>query len=72
VQLSGTGYSQNALGWVAGVGIEHMLTQKLSVRLEYLYYGFPGANAPASALGPDRVTLTSSMQEARFGLNIKF
>jgi opacity protein-like surface antigen len=70
--MSGTGFSQNAFGWVAGAGIEHMLTQKLSVRLEYLYYGFPGASAPASALGPDPVTLTSSMQEVRLGVNIKF
>jgi hypothetical protein len=49
-----------------------MLTQKVSVRLEHLYYGFPGASAPAGTLGTDPVALTSSLQEVPFGLNIKF
>jgi opacity protein-like surface antigen len=35
---------------VAGGGIEHMLTPNMSARVEYLYYGFDGATAPAGTL----------------------
>jgi outer membrane immunogenic protein len=70
--LTGTGFSQSNVGWVAGAGIEHMLSQHLSARLEYLYYGFDGATAPAGALGPGPTTLNPSTQTLRFGLNFKF
>ena len=52
----GTGFSNTHVGWVAGAGIEHMLTPNLTARIEYLYYGFNSVTAPAGALGggPDR------------------
>ncbi len=40
----GTGFSNTHVGWVAGAGIEHMLTQNLTARVEYLYYGFDFGN----------------------------
>ena len=36
----GTGFSHTHTGWVAGGGVEHMLTPNLTARIEYLYYGF--------------------------------
>jgi outer membrane immunogenic protein len=68
----GAGFSERNLGWVAGAGIEHKLSQNLSARVEYLYYGFDGATAPAGALGPGPTTLNPSTQTLRFGLNLKF
>ena len=35
-----SGFSNTHFGWVAGGGIEHMLTQNLSARVEYLHYEF--------------------------------
>ena len=70
--LSGTGFSERHVGWVAGAGIEHMLSQNLSARLEYLYYGFDGTTAPAGSLGTGPAALTPATQTLRFGLNLKF
>jgi outer membrane immunogenic protein len=68
----GTGFSQSPIGWVAGIGIEHKLSQNLSARAEYLYYGFDGATAPAGTLGAGPVSVNPSTQAVRFGLNWKF
>ena len=59
-------------GWVAGAGIEHMLTPNLTARVEYLYYGFDTVTAPAGALGAGPAALDLSTQTLRFGLNLKF
>ena len=59
-------------GWVAGAGFEHMLTQNLSARFEYLYYGFDGINAPAGTLDVNATKIDLSSQVVRFGLNYKF
>ena len=66
------GFSDRQFGWVAGGGIEHMLTPNVSARVEYLYYGFDGTTAPASTLAAGPVDLNPSMQTIRFGLNLKF
>jgi outer membrane immunogenic protein len=66
------GFSDTHVGWVAGGGIEHMLSQNLSARVEYLYYGFNDASAPAGALGAGATSLDASTQVVRFGLNLKF
>ncbi len=68
----GTGFSNTHVGWVAGAGIEHMLTPNLSARLEYLYYGFDKVTAPAGALGGGPADLDLATQTVRFGLNFKF
>ena len=68
----GTGLSKTQTGWVAGGGIEHMLTQNLSARVEYLYYGFDGLTAPAGVLGAGPANLDLTTQTVRFGLNLKF
>ena len=66
------GFSDTHFGWVAGGGIEHMLTPNWSARIEYLYYGFDGATAPAGALAGGPVDLDPSMQTVRAGLSFKF
>jgi outer membrane immunogenic protein len=68
----GTGFSDTHIGWVAGAGIEHMLTPNLSARVEYLYYGFDSVTAPAGALGAGPAALDLNTQTVRFGLNFKF
>ena len=68
----GTGFSNTHTGWVAGAGIEHMLTPNLTARIEYLYYGFDSATAPAGALGGGPTSLDPTTQTVRFGLNFKF
>jgi outer membrane immunogenic protein len=67
----GTGFSNTHVGWVAGAGVEHMLTQNLTARIEYLYYGFDSVTAPAGALGGP-ASLDLNTQTVRFGLNFKF
>jgi outer membrane immunogenic protein len=67
---SGLDFSQR--GWVAGAGFEHMLTQNLSARFEYLYYGFDGINAGAGVLDTTPTKIDLSSQVVRFGLNYKF
>jgi outer membrane immunogenic protein len=68
----GTGFSNTHVGWVAGAGIEHMITPNLTARVEYLYYGFDSATAPAGALGGGPASLDLNTQTVRFGLNFKF
>jgi outer membrane immunogenic protein len=68
----GTGFSNTHVGWVAGGGIEHMLTPHLTARIEYLYYGFDSVTAPAGALGGGPASVDLNTQTVRFGLNFKF
>jgi outer membrane immunogenic protein len=65
-------FSDTHVGWVAGAGIEHMLTSNLTARVEYLYYGFDDVTAPAGTLAAGAVGLDPSMHTVRFGLNFKF
>jgi len=68
----GTGFSNTHVGWVAGGGVEHMLTPNLTARVEYLYYGFDSVTAPAGALGGGPASIDLNTQTVRFGLNFKF
>jgi opacity protein-like surface antigen len=49
-----------------------MITQNLSAKIEYLYYGFDSVTAPAGALGGGPASLDLNTQTVRFGLNFKF
>jgi len=70
---SGVGsYSKTHFGWVIGGGLEHMLSQNLSARVEYLYYDFNDATAPAGTLSAGSTKLDPTMQTVRFGINLKF
>jgi outer membrane immunogenic protein len=70
--ITGGGHSERHAGWVAGAGIEHMLSPNLTARIEYLYYGFDSVTAPAGALGAGPAALDLSTQTLRLGLNLKF
>ena len=65
-------FSDRHVGWVAGAGIERALTPNLSARVEYVYYGFDSATAPAGTVAPGAANLDPTMQTVRFGLNFKF
>lgn len=67
-----TSLSDRQTGYVVGGGIEHMLTERLSARVEYLYYGFGDITAPAGTLDAGTTRLEPSTQAVRFGLNYKF
>ena len=62
-------FSNTHFGWVAGGGIEHMLTQNVSARVEYLHYDFDEATGSVAALSP---TVEPNLDTVRFGLNMKF
>jgi len=64
-----SGFSNTHFGWVAGGGIEHMLTQNLSARVEYLHYSFDDATGPVAGLA---TTVEPKLDTVRFGLNLKF
>ena len=49
-----------------------MLSQNLSARVEYLYYDFNDATAPAGTLDAASTKLDPTMQTVRFGINLKF
>lgn len=68
----GGDYSVTQQGWVAGLGIEHMLSPNLTMRVEYLNYSFGGITAPAGVLDTAATNLDLSSQVIRFGLNLKF
>jgi outer membrane immunogenic protein len=70
--VSSSTFSNTHSGWVAGGGIEHMLSQKFTARIEYLYYGFDSVTAPGGTLGGNSTSLDLAAQTVRFGLNFKF
>jgi outer membrane immunogenic protein len=66
-------YSNNHFGWVIGGGIERALTPRMTARIEYLYYNFDDATAPAGTVaGGGIADLDPSMHTVRLGLNFKF
>jgi outer membrane immunogenic protein len=66
------GFSKTHFGWVVGGGLEHMLNQNLSARVEYLFYDLNESTAPSGTLAGGTTKLDPSMQTLRFGLNYKF
>ena len=75
--LASTSFSKIQSGFVVGGGLEWALTQNWLIRGEYLYYGFGGSSATASATGfPDFPSgflwHNTSVREARLGLSYKF
>jgi len=69
----GSTYSNNHFGWVIGGGIERALTPNMTARIEYLYYDFDSATAPAGTVaGGGIADLDPSMHTVRLGLNFKF
>lgn len=67
-------FSNTHVGWVVGGGVERALTPNLTARVEYLYYSFDTANAPAGTVAPGLglADLDPTTQTVRFGLNFKF
>lgn len=65
--------SETRVGWVAGVGVEHMLSQRWTVRTEVLYYDLGRKDASGTAGGvPVRMSASNEVLTARFGLNLKW
>ena len=64
-----SGFSNTHFGWVAGGGIEHMLTQNVSARVEYLHYDFDEATGSVAA---STTSVEPTLDTVRFGLNMKF
>jgi outer membrane immunogenic protein len=71
--------SATRTGWTAGAGAEYAVTDKLSVKAEYLYVQFDGANGSAIAFVPPLLpaagpstTGTLGTHIVRAGLNWRF
>jgi outer membrane immunogenic protein len=80
-QLSGalfTGASgKSQAGWTIGSGAEYSLTDKMSLKAEYLYTSFNGINGPAAGIAPAPfpgllATGRFATQITRVGLNWRF
>jgi outer membrane immunogenic protein len=56
-------FNRTTTGFVVGAGIEHMFSNNWIGRIEYLYYGFPGA----SGIAP--VVSTATCPGCSFGIN---
>jgi outer membrane immunogenic protein len=65
----GDGFSKTHYGWVAGGGVEHMLTQNLSARVEYLHYSFDDATGTVGGISAN---VEPTLDTVRAGLNLKF
>ena len=64
-------YSDVRNGWTAGAGVEHMLTQSLSARIEYRYTDFGRADFGNTAINSiDRSNV--DQHAVRAGLSLKF
>jgi outer membrane immunogenic protein len=60
-------------GWVAGLGVEHKLTQNWSVMGEFLYYDLGRTSLSGSnAFGSYTTEFTHEILQGRVGLNYRF
>jgi outer membrane immunogenic protein len=71
VERGAYNYADVRNGWTAGVGVEHMLTQSLSARIEYRYTDFGRADFGNTAINStDRSNV--DQHAVRAGLSLKF
>jgi len=59
--------SETAVGWVAGVGAEFMVTDAVSLKAEYLYHDFGAVN-----FEDDDLDYTETLSTVKVGLNFHF
>lgn len=69
--------SKSQAGWTVGSGAEYPLTDKMSLKAEYLYTSFSGINGPSANIAPAPfpgllATGTFATQVTRVGLNWRF
>ncbi len=73
--------TKTQVGLAAGAGVEHAISPRMSVKLEYLYIGLPSVNGgnyyldiddPASIREDSRITYRSDAHLFRFGVNYRF
>jgi outer membrane immunogenic protein len=74
--FSGSGARTQA-GWAVGTGTEYALTEKLSLKAEYLYTSFNALSGPAVGIAPvpfmgSFTTGRFATQVTRVGLNWRF
>jgi opacity protein-like surface antigen len=61
--------SDNRVGWVAGFGLEHVLSDRLTARIEYSHIDFGTDTTTLTGGIPDRVDL--KLDTIRLGVNLK-
>lgn len=62
--------SKFQVGWTLGSGVEYPLTDKMSLKAEYLYTSFPGWGSPAAVAFPGSLSTGQfATQLTRIGLN---
>ena len=68
----GTGFSDTALGWTAGAGVEYSFLTKWSAKLEYLYTDLGNARCNGACSGADPFDARFNANLVRAGLNYRF
>lgn len=64
-------FSGTGLGWTAGAGVEFGISEAVTLRAEYSYYGL-GAQAPINTVDTTVSDLSSSIHTTKVGLNFRF
>jgi outer membrane immunogenic protein len=75
VAVGSSALHDNRTGYVAGAGIEYALTENVSARVEYDFFGFGSKTYnfnPASNAAIVPASIRSSLNELTFGVNYRF
>jgi outer membrane immunogenic protein len=62
--------SRTQAGWAAGAGVESALTERLSLKAEYLYVDIGGVSGPVAALQPPPLPASGSFKTGSFGMHV--
>ena len=65
----GDSHGETFLGWTAGGGIEHMMTESISIKAEALYADFGSSNF---TLAGDETDIDADMVVVRAGISFRF
>ncbi len=70
-RLTGS-YSDDYLGWTAGVGVEYAFTERLSVKAEYAYADYGSRTAPPGTVAGPATRIDITSHYGKLGLNLHF
>ena len=60
-------------GWTVGLGLEYMIAQNWSAKIEYMHYGFDSLNAPIGSLALlQPVALGVRIDTVKVGINYRW
>ena len=68
-EADGDSHSETFIGWTAGGGIEHMMTESISIKAEALFADFGSENF---SLAGDDTDIDADMVVVRAGISFRF